>query len=556
LESAEAKSSRRGRANKVSAEQRVAFAPTAEIVIGKHSVGDTIKESAETMENSNPGRSTMDKADVPKKKGRPKSLPANDERVLTPAVDILQEKNGLDNMKEKSLPANDESVLTPAVDILQEKNGLENMKEKSTKKNQINSNKSKKKKEFNMPCRSSKRLAGLEPEQVVNSVSSQQAFQVSTRKFSESGAGPDAGLASCSLSNGASEQPKDGQETVNEHHASKDLNNSLHGEPSEKSKKPLENEAASKEQLEVLETETMDDEKQEQQPYCPFVNSWSDPCLEFAIKTLTGALPLEDTTNNRPVKIPQNENALEGGIKKSSNRTRVNVKKSKNKKELIVPPRSSGRLAGFEPEVVANSISSKRALQNESRKSHESEAFPPVVLADGPSQQLESGLAMEPAAHHTSTNLNTPLLGESSNKSKEPLEAQVVSKETPQMPQSEIMIEPQFSFPFGDSWSDPCLEFAFKTLTGVIPVEDNLAIQGSFQEQLDISHTQRDSSLALPDFGLPSSFQNDISFNFDSAEKPVSGHEPGNVSLPSCSGVGSQQPRLEGNKDLRGNVNS
>jgi hypothetical protein len=160
LESAEAKSSRRGRANKVSAEQRVALAPTAEIVIDKHSVGDTIKESAETMENSNPGRSTLPKADGFKRKGRPKSLPANDERVLTPAVDILQEKNGLENMKD----------------------GLENMKETRTRKNQINLNKSKKTKELNLPCRSSKRLAGLEPEQVVNSVSSQQAFLGSLMK--------------------------------------------------------------------------------------------------------------------------------------------------------------------------------------------------------------------------------------------------------------------------------------------------------------------------------------------------------------------------------------
>lgn len=516
MEPAESKNSRRGRANKVSAEQRVAFAPTAEIVIDKHSVGDTIKESAETMENSNPGRSTLPKADSSKRKSGPKSLPANDERVLTPAADILQEKNGLENMKEK----------------------------RSTSKKQINLNKSKKKKEFNLPCRSSKRLAGLEPEQVVNSVSSQQAFQVSTRKFSASVAGR--------LSNGASEQPKDEQETVNEHHASKDLNNPLHGEPSEKSKKPLENQAASKEQLEMLETETMDDKKSEQ-PCSPFVNSWSDPCLEFAIKTLMGALPLEDATNDRPVEILQNENALEGGIKKSSNRrTQVNLKKSKNKKELNVPPRSSERLAGFEPEMAANSISRERALQNASRPSCESEATPPAVLADGVSQQLEAGVDLERAAHHASNNINTPVLGESSNKNEKPLEAQVVPKEPPQMPQTEIMIEPQFSFPFGDSWLDPCLEFAFKTLTGAIPVEDNLAIQGSFQEQLDISHTQRDISLALPDFGLLSSFQNDISFNFDSAEKSVSGHEQGNLSLEGK--MGSQQPCLEGNKDLRGNV--
>lgn len=38
--------------------------------------------------------------------------------------------------------------------------------------------------------------------------------------------------------------------------------------------------------------------------------------------------------------------------------------------------------------------------------------------------------------------------------------------------------------PFGDSWSDPCLEFAFKTLTGDIPVlEDTASIADYFQQQ-------------------------------------------------------------------------
>ncbi|KAH9292724.1 hypothetical protein KI387_042090, partial [Taxus chinensis] len=36
--------------------------------------------------------------------------------------------------------------------------------------------------------------------------------------------------------------------------------------------------------------------------------------------------------------------------------------------------------------------------------------------------------------------------------------------------------------PFGDSWPDPCLEFAFKTLTGAIPIfDDNSALQDAFQ---------------------------------------------------------------------------
>jgi len=64
----------------------------------------------------------------------------------------------------------------------------------------------------------------------------------------------------------------------------------------------------------------VDEEKLEEQ-CCLVENSWSDPCLEFAIKTLTGALPLESTSNDGHVlmpsaDIPQIENSLEDGIKK------------------------------------------------------------------------------------------------------------------------------------------------------------------------------------------------------------------------------------------------
>lgn len=543
LEAAEGKSTKRGQGNKVSAEQGDAFAPTTQIVQDKNLIGNT-NEFAEIKENSNPVRSALPKANGSQRKGQPESLPAKSEPVLTPTADTLQEKNDFENVKEK----------------------------RSTRKNQINSSKSRKKKEFNLPFRSSKRLAGLEPEQIVNSVSSHQAFQVSSRKFGESGTSPDTCLATNSLSNEASQQFKDEQGTMNAPQSSLDMNDGLHGEPSDKSKEPhKKNQAANIEQLDMLETEKVDEEKLEEQQCCLVENSWSDPCLEFAIKTLTGALPLESTSNDGHVlmpsaDIPQIENSLEGGIKKSSNRkNQVNLKKSMNKKELNSPCRSSKRVAGFELEIMANAISSEQALQNTSRETCESEAIVPLVLEDGASQQLEAGLHME-FAHHASTIIDTPLLGDSSNRSEKPsaVEVQVVPEEQLQLPETEIMPEPQeLPFPFSDSWSDPCLEFAFKTLTGAIPVEDNLA-QGYFQEELDISHTRRDSGLALPDFGSHNFFQNDITSHFDLPDKSETGHQPsmssslsppGTVSLPSCSGIGSQ-PCLEGNKDLHGKVNS
>lgn len=50
-----------------------------------------------------------------------------------------------------------------------------------------------------------------------------------------------------------------------------------------------------------------------------------------------------------------------------------------------------------------------------------------------------------------------------------------------------------------DFWSDPCLEFAFKTLTGALTVEDNYEIQGYLEEPANC-HWQRDGGSTLPDF--------------------------------------------------------
>ncbi|CAO2827220.1 unnamed protein product [Amaranthus hypochondriacus] len=50
--------------------------------------------------------------------------------------------------------------------------------------------------------------------------------------------------------------------------------------------------------------------------------------------------------------------------------------------------------------------------------------------------------------------------------------------------------QPQFESCFSASlWSDPCLDFAFKTLTGVIPIDDNMAIQDYIQQQIRTSES-------------------------------------------------------------------
>ncbi|CAM9002392.1 unnamed protein product [Rhodiola kirilowii] len=71
--------------------------------------------------------------------------------------------------------------------------------------------------------------------------------------------------------------------------------------------------------------------------------------------------------------------------------------------------------------------------------------------------------------------------------------------------------------PIWHSWSDPCLEFAFKTLTGEISIEDDLQIQTYFQQIKKPVQKDGDAngSLVTPDF-LP----------MDAAQKSFSREQP------------------------------
>jgi hypothetical protein len=116
--------------------------------------------------------------------------------------------------------------------------------------------------------------------------------------------------------------------------------------------------------------------------------------------------------------------------------------------------------------------------------------------------------------------------------------------------------ELQFCESFMNSWSDPCLEFAFKTLTGVIPVEDNSAIQGGIQEPANC-HDGRDDVSALPDFGSSSFSQSDFSFHFDTGVKSTPGQQSSmsssfpSLGLQGCPGVDPQQQYSQFNNNFQ-----
>lgn len=595
------------------AESKVALAPTAEAVPQKHLTESMVEKCAETKEDCSPSKSSQPKAELSNKREGRTTLVEVDSSSTDPGKVIFSK---------------DEPALTPAAYTLNKKNSFKSQMEKNDiRRPQIDARKSKNKEKLNLPRRSSKRLAGLEPEPVNNLVSSVQALEVATRKSCKRDGSQDAGLASDDFVNRTSRQLGDASETKVAHHTITQVKSTLQGEPLSKVNRPLdglelqpvdtlvsneqtlqvatrksgrgdssrdtglasydfvngaslqlgaasEQEAAHdtlidinspshgeslnkgnmllddqvvpKEQHHKLETEKPGPELR--------LLFGSDPCLEFAFKTLTGELPIADTVNNKPILKPaaaadmlQKENSLENGS--CSRKTRAISNKSKKAKGLQLPHRTSKRLAGAEPELLAKPMSSERALRKAMAKSCRSNSIQAVDLAHEASQQFEADQEKKVANDPI---INPSLYEESSNKIEKSVKDQAVSEEKPQKLEIEKAAvenpQSQFSFPFLDTWSDPCLDFAFKTLTGEIPIEDDL-FQGYFQENLDTSHNQKES-LALPDFGSPSFFQSDISPQFDAPEQSVSGQlfpmssslpPTGNVGLSNCNGVGFGQ---------------
>ncbi|GAY55241.1 hypothetical protein CUMW_162950 [Citrus unshiu] len=496
-------------------------------------------------------------------------------------------------------------VLNPAADILQETSMQTTDGEKrSSRKTRINSMQSKNKQELSLPRRSSKRLAGLEPEMMAN-CESLERVRAPKNIITESckSKGTAAGLTSSSLVDEVSQQLKAGPVLGLPNRASVVLGLA---KCVSSSRKPL-NKIKSSGNLAIIggQSAEANDDKSEPHLSLTFGGTNLNPCKTMMGETLVDSLPDSDPVSTT-ADILTEKKLQETKVEKSNNKkTRINSKKSKNKQQLNLSRRSSKRLAGLEPELVSNSISGEQAWGNATVESCKSEAptcekTDPHGLPDGVSQQSEAGHETMLAQHdlpngvsqqveaghetmlaqhdlpngvsqqveaghetmlaqHDPTDILTPLL-ESSDKSGKPLEAQTVPEEPsqklenekpeeqPQKLESERMDienpDSQVLLPYGDSWSDPCLEFAFKTLTGAIPVDENLAIQDYFQHQLDPSDTQKDNSLAMPEFGPIKSFQTDVPHQLDTPEKqpaPAPQQQlpanplppPGNASTPS-----------------------
>ncbi|XP_057477927.1 uncharacterized protein LOC130765512 [Actinidia eriantha] len=387
----------------------------------------------------------------------------------------------------------------------------------------INVSKSKKKIVLSLPRRSSKRLVGIEPDLAVDLMLGERVLRDAARKSSEHEAKPSlAALNNVVLS--APQLFETLSETDSGYNTVTGTKATSNVEQSNRSMETLENKAAPGERVGT-----------------------------------------ENGTSSTSTEILREQNLAENGMgKKSSSKMQNDSSKPKKEKAVSLPRRSSKRLVGLKPEMEVNLALSEQVLRAEARKSGEAKAKPFLGTLNSAPQLLEIVLERD-IAHHDLTGTEAPSNVERSEK---PLEDQAVPEDQRVRQATEKKdvenFETPLLYPFDDSWSDPCLEFAFKTLTGAIPIEDNIAIQGYFQQQVDTSNPQTDGCLSLPEIGLPNFFQSDISSNFATTGKPVSVPHlpangtfpaPGNVSLPSRSGA-PQPPRLEGNNEHQTKANS
>ncbi|XP_038725772.1 uncharacterized protein LOC120016879 isoform X2 [Tripterygium wilfordii] len=473
----------------------------------------------------------------------------------------------LSETNQLEIPLNDnKSVLNYAPELIRKSSLEYGMEKSSSKRSSNNSRKSNKKSELDVCRRSSERLAGFKAGMSGNTSSSEKVLQNEVME-SENEAVLAMDFTPDTLAD--EESGLFDARPISEfaRHAFSVESIPSIGELLDKSQKYLDDQVVPADKFLKLDTEKSNYEKSDL--------LFGDPCLEFAFKTLTGAMPHEDALASIPIStcaadILQEENLSGRKMEKSCDKKCwTDVGGSKEKKELNMPCWLSKQTAGLEHELVGSS-----ALQISARKSCETKPNLDLNLAldnlpNGASHKLNSGSEMG-LVYRDSSYPNAPLHEEPSKNEQILKDRNVSEEEIGSIGSVKVNGEKPVSqtvFPSGDYWSDPCLEFAFKTLTGAISLEDNFAVQDYPQPQLDTFHRQRDGNLALPDFSLPSHFQSDISSHFDTSERgpgtrqqlplnPSVPPPPGNKSLPSCSAVDAQQPFTEQNKDIQGKLSS
>ncbi|KAL1364461.1 uncharacterized protein [Arachis hypogaea] len=364
---------------------------------------------------------------------------------------------------------------------------------------QVRSNKSKKKKELKVPMRVSKRLAGLEPEVQPSG----RALEYATRKSRKE---PPPATATQISIDGASDHLNLEEETKLTCHASHSLKTEVLRESSNQSEKSCDAPTVPKEQLQkVIEAENTSDERSEPQLPVPFGgDSWSDPCLEFAFKTLTDDVLFHPATDILPVITPDLNylpNTELHGVMITSEEAHDNSNQPQSKKELnmVNPSEPFPRQLEIAPKFTTSEHYGDegytRNLAGESLHSQVGNVMPLMHHTVIHQDPLKEGVQVHKGE---SIIMGPPLV-----------ETGTVNHDNSKS---------QFCASFANSWSDPCLEFAFKTLTGATSADNNLQQPPNF-------HNQIDGGSLFPDFGSSSFSQSNFSFYHDIGVNSMPGQQ-------------------------------
>ncbi|KAI3847526.1 hypothetical protein MKX03_019909 [Papaver bracteatum] len=258
-----------------------------------------------------------------------------------------------------------------------------------------------------------------------------------------------------------------------------------------------------------------DVEKTVQKPECsmnlPFGDSWPDPCLEFAIKTLTG----------EPEILPNGSGEVQMECEKAIHQNR-DMEKINEKPEcsISLPFEDIWRdpclefafktLTGESKTISTGKESVEDKLECEKAIGEDKDKGKTNGKPECSMNSLFGNSWPDPClefAFETLTGGSKPIsIGNGSVEVQSECEDRDMEK-TKEKPECSL------NLPFGDSWPDPCLEFAFKTLTGDFPMEGDLTIQDYFHP----SQTPN-----TRDNGVNGSCQISNQFRFDPPEKSAS----------------------------------
>ncbi|XP_075476098.1 uncharacterized protein LOC142517645 isoform X8 [Primulina tabacum] len=221
-------------------------------------------------------------------------------------------------------------------------------------------------------------------------------------------------------------------------------------------------------------------------------------------------------------KLPESE------IENRTRGTRSEILKSKKRRDLNLPLRASKRLAKSQPEMLSNvELSEQTRWATTKRFSATSVPLPsdfdPKKEVADHANAVEETLRGDDPLNNVEKPLaegNTTLNEELSNKAENPLaednadlKEQTEAKTNGKQPNDDATSQDtQPCYEFGDSWTDPCLEFAYKTLTGEIPLDDALPFP-------EIPYNQEDGGIRPLASGEPTMFESEIPPGFESTNQ-------------------------------------